>query len=201
MPERITPIITGPATRAYRIDYNAGDQWFGIRLRPDQNATLWQRDLHHSADIVLRGQAALDRLPALSGLHGSRLTRDALARVIPRHTWPDVDPRLTRAIDILHMSGGRVRITALAKRLACTPRHLNRLFRCHVGLAAKVYAQLVQFHRALRLITLGQVPIIAAAYEGGYSDHAHMARAFRRFGGFTPSTVPADLSLPNIFSR
>jgi AraC-like DNA-binding protein len=197
-PHEIKPVITGPATRPYHVDFDAGDQWFGIRLRPEHGAALWQGDLGNAPDSVLRGPEALDRLPSLSALHGVPLTRDALAQIIPSLTWPRVDPRLTRAIDILHASGGRLRIDALAECVGCTSRHLNRVFRRNVGLSAKTYAQLIQFHRTLKLITSGNVPIIAAAFEGGYSDHAHMTRTFRRFGGFTPSGIPTDLSLPGI---
>jgi AraC-like DNA-binding protein len=200
-PDQITPIITGPATQSYRVDYDTGDQWFGIRLRPEHGATLWQGDLGSAPDSVLRGSEALDRLPALFALNGKELKLDTLAHIIPSQTWPDADPRLTRAIDIIHASGGRLRIDALAQFVACTSRHLNRLFRRNIGLSAKTYAQLIQFHRTLKLITIGNVPIIAAAFEGGYADHAHMARTFRRFGGFTPSTVPPDLSLLDIFSK
>lgn len=200
-PDEVTPVITGPATLPYRVDYDTGDQWFGIRLRPEHGAALWQGDLGNSLDSVLRGPEALDRLPSLAPLHGATLTLDALAHIIRAQTWPDIDPRLTRAIDILHASGGRLRIDALAKFVACTARHLNRLFRRNVGLSAKTYAQLIQFHRTLKLITIGNVPIVAAAFEGGYSDHAHMVRTFRRFGGFTPSGIPTDLSLPSIPSR
>lgn len=200
-PDEVTPIITGPATQPYRVDYNTGDQWFGIRLRPEHGAALWQDDLGNAPESVLRGPEALDRLPFLAALHGAGLSLDALAQIISAQTWPDADPRLTRAIDILHASGGRLRIDALAKFMACTARHLNRLFRRNVGLSAKTYLQLIQSHRTLRLITNGNVPIIAAAFEGGYSDHAHMARTFRRFGGFTPSEIPTDLSLPEIPSK
>jgi AraC-like DNA-binding protein len=200
-PDEVTPIITGPATQPYRVDYDTGDQWFGIRLRPEHGAALWKSNLVNQPDSVLRGTEAIDRLPSLFALNGAALTRDALAHTISAQTWPDVDPRLTRAIDILHASGGRLRIDALAEFVACTTRHLNRIFRRNVGLSAKTYAQLIQFHRTLKLITIGNVPIIAAAFEGGYSDHAHLTRTFRRFGGFTPSGIPADLSLPDIPSK
>jgi AraC-like DNA-binding protein len=200
-PDEIIPIITGPATQPYRVDYDTGDQWFGIRLRPEHGAALWQGDFGDALNSVLRGSEVLDRLPSLAALYGATLTLDALAHIVPAQTWPDVDPRLIRAIDVLHASGGRLRIGALAKFVACTNRHLNRLFRRNIGLSAKTYAQLIQFHRTLKLITHCNVPIIAAAFEGGYSDHAHMARSFRRFGGFTPSGIPTDLSLPNIPSK
>lgn len=197
-PDEVTPIITGPATQPYRIDYETGDQWFGIRLRPEHGAALWQDDLDNAPNSVSRGPKALDRLPSLTVLRGAVPRLDALTHIVHAQSWPDVDPRLIRAIDILHASGGRLRIDTLARSVACTARHLNRLFRRNVGLSAKTYAQLIQFHRTLKLITHGNVPIIAAAFEGGYSDHAHMTRTFRRFGGFTPSEIPTDLSLPDI---
>jgi len=200
-PDQITPILTGPGTQPYRVAYDTGDQWFGIRLRPEQGAALWQEDLGKACDQVMRGAQVLDRLPALATLRSASLTLETLARMVPPRTGPDVGSRLTRAIDILHATGGRLRIHALAAIVACTARHLNRLFRRNVGLCVKTYAQLIQFHRALGLITQGKLPIAAAAFESGYSDHAHMARSFRRFGGFTPGTVPPDLSLPGIISN
>lgn len=200
-PDEVTPIITGPATQPYRVDYETGDQWFGIRLRPEHGAALWQGELGNAPDSVFRGSEALDRLPALAALHGTAPTLDALAHIVHVQIWPDVDARLTRTLDILHASGGQLRIDALAKVVACTARHLNRLFRRNVGISAKSYAQLIQFHRTLKLITHGNLPIISAAFEGGYSDHAHMTRTFRRFGGFPPSAIPTDLSLPGIPAR
>lgn len=183
------------------MDYAQGDQWLGVRLRPEHGAALWLGDLPSAIDRVVQGAEAVQRLPALRALDGPAVTLATLAQAIASQPWPDVDPRLTRAIDLVHLSGGRLRISAVADFVACSLRHLHRLFRRYVGLCAKTYAQIVQFHRAVTLIASAQVPIIAAAYEGGYADHAHMARNFRRFGGFTPSAIPPDLTLPDIFSK
>jgi transcriptional regulator GlxA family with amidase domain len=108
--------------------------------------------------------------------------------------------RLSGALDALHVSGGRRRIDELSKYAGCTTRQLNRMFRSNVGLSAKTYAQLVQFHRTLKLIQCERLSITVAAFEGGYADQAHLTRAFQRFGGFTPSNVPHDLSLPMLFT-
>lgn len=194
-PDQITPVVTGPATQAYRVTFTKGDQWFGIRLRPEHGAALWQADLCGAQDRVLRGQAAQKQLPTLAGLDGRDWTAEALPRALPQSAQIQADPRVTRAIDLLHATGGRLRVADVAQRVACTSRHLNRLFRRHVGLAAKTYAQLVQFHRALRLIQTKRVPVMSAVFEAGYADHAHMIRSFRSFGGFTPSNVPPDLTL------
>ena len=199
-PDQITPIITGPATQMYRVEYDTGDQWFGVRLRPEQGATLWADDLNIARDRVLRGDDALHTMPALAQLKGRALTLDALAQVTRAAICGNIDQRLTRAIDMLHASGGRLRVDNLAQQQGGSTRHLHRLFQRNTGLAAKTYAQLVQFHRTLGLLMKGRLPITAAAFEGGYADHAHLTRAFRRFGGFKPSALPPELALPTLFS-
>ena len=86
-------------------------------------------------------------------------------------------------------------IEVLACRLNHSPRQLNRGFLKAVGLPAKAYARLVQFHRALGLVQRG-VGLVAAAFEAGYADQAHMTRAMRAYGGFVPSRIPTDLMVP-----
>ncbi|PJI92487.1 helix-turn-helix protein [Yoonia maricola] len=200
-PKTVTPIITGPATRAYTVSYDAGDQWFGLRLRPESGAALWKGAMAQATDTVLRGQEAIDLVPPLAELDGRHLTLKEIAPLVLDHTAQSVDTRLTRALDVLHASGGRIRMTTLAGFLSCSTRQLNRLFRANTGLSTKTYAQLIQFHRTLGLITRARLPITAAAFEGGYADHAHMTRAFGRFGGFAPSRVPPDLTLPQLFPQ
>lgn len=192
------PIVTGPATQPYVVKYVAGDHWVGMRLRPSSGHILWNDKIECAVDSVLRGQDALNLLPELAAITRRNLTQTdleiALKLICPR----DVDPRLTRSIEALHLSGGRMRIDKLALYAGCSPRHLNRLFQNNTGLSAKTYAQLVQFHRALKLIRHEHLAISDAAFESGYADHAHLTRAFRRYGGFKPSEIPKELSLPTL---
>lgn len=106
---------------------------------------------------------------------------------------------LGRALDTIHFSGGRIRVDRLADTVGCSSRHLNRLFRANVGLGCKIYIQLAQFHRTLRLVGSEGISLTDAAFEGGYADHAHMTRAFRSFGGFAPTSIPENLTLPTVF--
>ena len=195
------PVITGPATQPYTVGYDAGDSWLGMRLRPGKGVTLWQQRITSAANTVLRGEDALELLPWLAELKGRYSTLNILAAALEAKTTGHfTDHRLSLALDILHTSGGRIRIEKLATYVGCTSRHLNRIFRSNTGLSAKTYAQLLQFHRTLKLIQHEHLSIADAAFEGGYADHAHLSRAFQCFGGFTPSSVPRDLSLPTLFS-
>jgi len=193
------PIITGPATQPYTVDYNVGDQWLGVRLRPDSGVSVWQHKIAQAADAVVLGQDAVALLPELGNINSPDFTLEivvsALQPMLLRHTHQ----RLSCAVDALHASGGRIPIAKLATLIGCTTRQLNRLFRSNIGLSTKTYAQLVQFHRTLNLIRVEQQTITSAALEGGYADHAHLTRAFQRFGGFAPSRLPQDLAQPSLF--
>lgn len=193
-----TPVVTGPATQPYVVKYDVGDSWLGMRLCPSSGVALWQSKIINAANNVLRGPEARILLPELSALNHRSLTQTKLEQVLATIPLPKVDPRLTRALDALHLSGGRMRIEKLAKFARCSTRQLNRMFRCNVGLTAKTYAQLVQFHRALKLVRSENFLITDAAFEAGYSDHAHLTRAFKRYGGFAPSNIPQELSLPTL---
>lgn len=194
------PIITGPATQPFLVDYAIGDSWLGIRLRPTSAGVLWENQIELAVDTILRGEEVFKRLPNLAKVKGRNLTLDYFAKAMDVKTICVVDQRLTRSIEALHASGGRMRVEKLAEFVGCSSRQLNRLYRSNVGLSTKVYAQLLQFHRTLKLIQLEKLSIIDAALEGGYSDHAHLTRAFKRFGGFTPSNVPQSLVTPLLFS-
>ena len=51
----------------------------------------------------------------------------------------------------------------------------------------KTLASVLRFQHALALVREGE-PLAEVAAVTGYSDQAHMMRAFQSFGGFTPGT-------------
>lgn len=199
-----TPIITGPGTQAYTVNYKAGDSWIGLRLRPNKACLLWHNNIRHAADQVLRGADAIALLPELKNIERPNATAASLATTLDTSELllqnHRSDGKVAQAIDTLHITGGRLGVDDLASSVQYSSRHLNRLFQTTVGLSVKLYSQLIQFHRTLSLIQHAQLPVTDAALEGGYADHAHLTRAFQRFGGFSPSRTPHDLSLPGLFS-
>jgi AraC-like DNA-binding protein len=99
-------------------------------------------------------------------------------------------PSLLAAIDSIHLSGGRLKVSDLAALHHMSERTMRRHFMTDVGLAPKQYARVVQFHRALRLRLDVGLDLMSASLEAGYSDQAHMTRAFAKFGGFGPASIP-----------
>jgi len=89
-------------------------------------------------------------------------------------------------------------IEAMAQVADISDRHFRREFAKAVHVSPKTYCSVIRFHRALRLIMHSGLSLADTAFEAGYADHAHMARAFTKFGGFSPSNIPENLSLPGL---
>lgn len=194
-------VLTGPATRAFAVPEKPGDCWLGLRLRPSFGFLLWGESVAQMQDRSLRRAKAQAVLPSLT-LPSTAQTPRQLARLLQqalRHHLGEPKPQhLSEALDLMHLTGGRLPVTAVADHLSLSPRQLQRRFVNAVGLSPKIYAQLIQFHRALRLIRNAGLPLSAAGFEAGYNDQSHMTRAFKRFGGFTPADLPPNLALPQL---
>lgn len=112
-----------------------------------------------------------------------------------RTLWPARSPSAVRTLDAavlgIERHQGRQPIAALAVALGCSTRHLERLFRDHLGLGPKAFARVVRFQAALRAVEdpgtslIGQGAELALAF--GFSDQAHLIREFRTFSGFAPA--------------
>ncbi|SHI40888.1 Helix-turn-helix domain-containing protein [Nocardiopsis flavescens] len=105
-------------------------------------------------------------------------------------------PELAGAWHLLAASGGRARIGDVADRVGLTPRHLGTLFHREVGRSPKTVAALMRFDHARRRITrslhrTGRTDLAGAAAAAGYTDQAHLSRAFTRFTGLPPAAWAA----------
>ncbi len=193
------PILTGPATRPYVVEYTCGDTWVGVRLRPGCISPLINQK-----DAVVRGASVHSIAPDLAAIGRSEMGVAAIQaalfglRIVTQAA--PCPPRVQAVLDQIHLTCGRSRSDTLAQDLSITPRHLSRLFRRHVGLSPKTYGQLIRFHRSVTLLRSGQLTLSQIAMEAGYADQAHMTRDVVRFGGFAPSAVPADVSQPGFFA-
>lgn len=94
---------------------------------------------------------------------------------------------LALAVERLRATGGGSGVDALARELGLSTRQLERRFLADVGLGPKVFACLVRFQHALRLLSGARPGSLAAvAARAGYYDQAHLARDFTRFAGCSP---------------
>jgi AraC-like DNA-binding protein len=97
-------------------------------------------------------------------------------------------PSVTRALGLLHASGGTAPVGAIAEEIGCSRRHLISRFREQVGVTPKLLARILRFERVVALVDartgMGWAEIAQAC---GYYDQAHMIRDFNQFAGGPPS--------------
>jgi len=105
-------------------------------------------------------------------------------------------PEIAFAYGRLARSAGAVRITALAREIGWSRKHLVDRFRAEIGLAPKPVARMMRFHEACRLARTDTASGWASiAAESGYSDQAHLAREFADLAGETPTAWARRLTL------
>jgi len=98
----------------------------------------------------------------------------------------------------LSASHGQVQITALAKEVGWSRRHLGERFRREFGLTPKVAGRVMRFEVAHRLLQGPQRPGLAeVAARAGFYDQAHLHREWRELAGCTPSRWLAE-ELPSV---
>lgn len=105
-------------------------------------------------------------------------------------------PELAFAYRRLALSGGGIRITALAEEIGWSRKHLVDRFRSEFGLAPKSIARMMRFHRACGLARTGSSSGWASiAAESGFSDQAHLVREFVALAGEPPTAWAKRLAL------
>lgn len=197
----VIPVVAGPATCPFTIRYKTGDMWIGLRLRPELSGFLWGWGAAPLANQVHRGAGAIALIPelaAVSSVDGIAELEQSLNGVSKKIGARNPNPDVTKALKLCHLTGGRISVAQISRHLSCSSRQLLRLFKANIGLGPKDYVSIVRFHRALGLMKHQRLCAIDAAAEAGYADQSHMVRSFRRFGGFSPSNIPTNLSLPGL---
>jgi AraC-like DNA-binding protein len=107
---------------------------------------------------------------------------------------PQTRPEVAWAYSQVLASGGRMPVTAIAREIGWSRKHLAERFTAETGLGPKTFARIVRFNRALGLAQSRNEEWAGIAAECGYSDQAHMAREFREMAGETPGSWQARVA-------
>ena len=80
-------------------------------------------------------------------------------------------------------------MASLAKELGWSRKHLTVCFRREFGMPPKLFARILRFDHAIRLMRRDRVPSWAELADAcGYADQAHLTRDFRAFAGSPPAS-------------
>ncbi|MCA1243173.1 helix-turn-helix domain-containing protein [Stappia stellulata] len=156
----------------------------------------------HSSPVLSTGFAPGTRLTGYRLAPGTRIdAARLLARIAeaaedllsPERLIEEHCARAPATVEVFAAIEARPDATTaeLARRLAVTPRTLQRQFRDNALPAPGFWLGLARARRAA--LRLGEAaPLAEIAADAGYSDQAHMTRAFRQWFGTTPARLKRD---------
>lgn len=97
-------------------------------------------------------------------------------------------PILLAAINKMHSTiDNPLDRTAMARFLATSPRHLDRLFRQHLDAGFLQSYRAIRLHHARQLLEQSPLSLLEIAVATGFSSTTHFSSAFRKHFGTSPS--------------
>lgn len=193
-------LVAGPTDRAATFFPCAGEEFVGVRFAPG-----WGHEALKFSPVELFGAfaSAKDltlRLAHLENtLFGCSSQKEAAATLRrTAESWADENTnhiQTLQAVQMLRISGGRMRIDDAVSHLGMSTRNFRREVKALTGLSPKSLNRIFRFRQTLeRLRECNKIGLGQLALGAGYSDQAHMTREFVRLGGFTPK-CPSNLPL------
>jgi len=95
-------------------------------------------------------------------------------------------PAIAWAFGKIAETGGRAKVTGIAKEIGWSRKHLARRFADEVGLGPKSVSRIVRLNRAMSAARAGDGDWAGIAADCGYADQAHMVREFQELAGNSP---------------
>ena len=178
-------VVSGAHRHAYHSEAEPGADFFCIAFQPGALAWLAGIDLQPLTDGVHDAWACL---PAVDGwpawLHAMQAAPDHTDRMalceaflLPR--WEAARRAHADWLPLLEQGFRRDARQALARRLACTPRHLQRRVRSLTGLRPGEVERMLRAEQAVLAMRDANASPLDAALDSGYADQAHFSREAR----------------------
>ncbi|MFC8039834.1 helix-turn-helix domain-containing protein [Paenarthrobacter sp. NPDC057355] len=194
--------FSGPTTRAGFRDLSGKGWAVGALLRPatvplftDDPTGLRDKEVALPLDDLQTAvSAAMDPPPGRTahdgGAHRERAVAAFVAWLASRDVVPSEEALLAnRMADVIASDPDVLLIEDAARRLAVSPRTLQRIAKKYVGLSPSALIRRRRLQDAAERARSNPTADLAAiAVELGYADHAHLTNDFRKYLGFTPST-------------
>jgi AraC-like DNA-binding protein len=187
------PFVVGTMTKAETVSIKPGQRMFGIRFRPAIAPSLLRIPAIELRDTIIPLEYINKNLAGeMSELtfkqqiaNQIELFNEKIANVIQSI---DIDKRVFYAVNLVAELQGNVSLDTVAQEIGMSLRHMERLFKYHVGISPKRFARIVRFHQShVALSKSGASSLATTAYQYGYTDQAHFNKDYKIFTGVNPT--------------
>lgn len=111
-----------------------------------------------------------------------------------KHLSDAYPPQIIRTLGNIVGHAGTIDIRTLSDEIHYSERHLNRMFRQHVGISAKAFSRLIRLHHAFLLLKNEDHSLTFVSDVAGFHDLSHFSRDFRSVCGITPVEYRENMS-------
>ncbi|MEV8530491.1 AraC family transcriptional regulator [Streptomyces sp. NPDC051211] len=191
-------LVTGLEDGSRVCDHPGGQEAIRLELTPLGAFRLFAVPMHELTNRVVE---LGDVLGPGSGLLVEQLasTRDWGARfdLLDNALWarlergPRPAPEVSHAWRLLSRAGGAIPVGRIAAEVGWSQGYLVRRFTEQIGLAPKMSARVLRFHRAVALLTREGANLTEVTAACGFYDQAHLNREFRALADTTPGRMAA----------
>jgi len=178
---------------------------------PDVNVKSSLFEVDNDIFTCAGGTVALDMMLYFIGLRfGAEMAEKVcevclMDRVRPAHDRQRLpigsrlgiqNPRLLMIIEIMEANIAEpVSLAQISQSTGISRRHIERLFRHHLGRSPARYYLEVRLERAKRLLRHSNLPIIEVAVASGFVSASHFSKRYREYFGRSPQM---DRNLPDL---
>jgi AraC-like DNA-binding protein len=189
-------VVAGIADSSFDVPVENGAAYFGIRFLPagihhfwEMNAAEIRNQMIDAGELLPKESQVLSAMVFESKSFTQRVAvaQSYLLSLLAKNN-NDMHPALARALHHILSTGGDLPIQSKAAEYI-SPRQLRRLFQEHVGCSPKLFARIVRFQQALKMMQTDRGT--GHFYKQGYFDQAHFIREFKNFYGDTPGNISA----------
>jgi AraC-like DNA-binding protein len=193
-------LIAGQLVKPLNIRATGTSGVFGIKFTPTGLWRLFQVKMNALSNDVIDANAIVQKLryhQINERLHASKLKQEKVLVVenvlmgfLSSSRRAVADPFIQRIIE----SKGQLQIARLCKQENISQRKLERCFAEEVGVSPKMYARIIRFSAAFKLLQQRDLNRIDVAYLAGYFDQSHFNKDFKAFSGEDPQSTLSEIT-------
>lgn len=182
--------LSGIDTKKNETIFGRSFSHFGVSFKPQALNALFNVNAHHlvnevpdiqlfcDADVVLQLNQSMSHRNSVQLLNKyfyDKLFAQKNAHPIINHIIDENEINISSQVSLL------------PEKYNVSAGHLERLFKCTIGVSPKKFQRIIRFRKALQLLNHAKYSqLTSVCYQLNYNDQSHFIKDFKAFSGMTP---------------
>ncbi len=180
-------VLVGIMEVASLVSIKPNDYYFGIRFKPSIIASLLDKDVSKFNNKII--PLSLIDTKLHNSLQNKMANIEKLNQLFEGlFNGIEFDKRIIKSVNLIELNGGNITIENLCEETKLSQKHLERLFKTHIGLTPKKFSRIIRFFQTHKHLTKeGMKNLCSKILEKGYYDQAHFNHEYKLLTGLTPT--------------